>query len=107
MEIFIRTVPELEQILEINPFKKRADEGTMQYITFLSGAPEKENILSLLAFNNETDTFDVIGKELYAHVVKNGSKSRYEPKFIEKKLDVLGTTRNINTVNKMLALANK
>lgn len=105
VEIFVRSTPDLETIVQVNPFKDRSNTGAMQYVSFLSGEPDKEQVAALLAFNNDTDTFAVIGMELYAYVVKDGSRSRFEPKLVEKKLGVLATTRNINTVNKMLQLS--
>jgi uncharacterized protein (DUF1697 family) len=103
VEIFVRSVKELEAVIKSQPFS--GQEGTMQYVCFLSQEPEKKLAEEFLSFNNEIDTFFIDGRELYASVVKNGAKSRFEPAFVERKLKVLSTTRNMKTVNKMLALS--
>ncbi|RYD57938.1 MAG: DUF1697 domain-containing protein [Sphingobacteriales bacterium] len=105
VEIMVRSVAEMQSVLERYPFKGKEQEGTMQYVSFLSEQPETSRAEELLSFNSEIDTFVVDGPELYTSVVKNGAKSRFEPAFIERKLKVLSTTRNMKTVNKMLELA--
>jgi uncharacterized protein (DUF1697 family) len=105
VEIFVRSAEELGSVIERNPFKGKEQEGTMQYVCFLSANPEKKLAEEFLSFNSEIDTFVIDGRELYASVVKNGAKSRFEPAFVERKLKVLSTTRNMKTVNKMLELS--
>lgn len=105
VEVFVRTPDELQAIIDHNPFKGKEKVEEMQYISFLSDEPDKKCAEELLSFNNEIDTFSIHHRELYANVVKNGQKSRFEPAFVERKLKVLSTTRNMKTVNKMLELS--
>lgn len=105
IELMILTLPELQQAIDANPMSK-VPEGYMLYITFLSAIPGKELVQKLEGMSNAVDTFKVQGKVVYALVDKKAPKSQFSNMFIEKHLKQPATGRNLNTIEKMLALAN-
>jgi uncharacterized protein (DUF1697 family) len=75
------------------------------YVTFLSEIPAKKNIESIKSFDFSPDQFLIIGKEVYLCVPNGYGETKLSNNFFEKKLKVNATTRNWNTVRKLLELA--
>ena len=99
----------IEEIVKRNPFKKiKTDAEAVPFVVFLSEEPQRTPKLPLTSITENVEVFEV--KDRAAFIVlrrkKNGGFG-YPNKFIEKELGVLGTTRNWNTVNKILKAAEK
>ncbi|WP_276135221.1 DUF1697 domain-containing protein [Polluticoccus soli] len=108
VEVFLRTKAELEEILSNNPFKKAAlGKDLALYITFLTKAPDAEQRKTFESQSNEIDSFKIAGRDVYALVVKDGSKSLFSNMFVERKLKQLATGRNQTTLHKILAMFDK
>lgn len=100
---FIRTVKEIEQVIENNPFKASEIPTTNQpYVTFLHTPPTAAQTELLLSYNNEVDIFRVAGSEVYSVTYKDKGTSVFSANFIEKKLKKPATARNWLTVQKLL-----
>jgi uncharacterized protein (DUF1697 family) len=74
------------------------------YISFLSKEPTAEAINKLISVENEIDDFQILNREVYILCRKNYGKSLYSNTFLEKKLGVSATTRNWDTLNKLVNL---
>jgi len=104
--VIIRTKNEIQNIITVNPFLKEKNiEVKRLYVTFLSETPAKENIESAKNFDSSPDQFFIIGKEAYLCVSNGYGETKLSNNFFEKKLKVNATTRNWNTVQKLLELA--
>ncbi|MFJ1261181.1 hypothetical protein ACILDS_00575 [Capnocytophaga canis] len=51
------------------------------------------------------EKFDFSEKALYMYLPKDASRSKLSNNFLEKKLKIIATTRNFNTLTKLVALA--
>jgi uncharacterized protein (DUF1697 family) len=102
VKTLLRTVPELQEIIENTPFKVHA-EDMAQHVSFLSAEPDKETVKQLMELQTENEQFRVSGTEVYI-LVKKGAygETKFSNTFLEKKLKVAATTRNWATVNKMV-----
>jgi uncharacterized protein (DUF1697 family) len=99
----IRTVRELEQVIQGNPFVGKADDG-MLYVTFLAEAPTAEAIDRLASYRNGEDDVHVASREVYL-ICRNGyGRTLFSNDFLESKLGVQATTRNWQTVNRIASL---
>ncbi len=106
LSIFILSEAELNDALQNCPFPSEFP-GNRVFITFLNKKPQ----------NSDTDNFKQIdlGEEkyhlheqiLYFYLPDGMANSKLNNNFIEKKLKVIATGRNTNTVNKMLTLISK
>lgn len=103
--VIIRSKQELKEIIEKNPFA--SEDEKMLYITFLKESPDKELLSELQEKNINNDEIRIIDKNAYL-LIRNGyGNTRLSNAFIEKKLRVVSTTRNINTVKKLIEITDQ
>lgn len=104
--VFVFTVDEVMHILEQAPFPADA-EPNKAFVTFLDPIPQSELIEKLADFAFETEQYQLTEKVLYFYVPNGMGKSKMNNNFFENKLKVTATGRNLNTIKKMLELAQK
>jgi uncharacterized protein (DUF1697 family) len=102
--VIIRTKHQLENIIQINPFKNEEMESL--YVTFLSNTPNSNQLEKLENTNFLPDKFEIIDKEIYLSVTAYGS-TKLSNNFFESKLKVTATTRNIKTIEQLIQLTNE
>ncbi|WP_236343340.1 DUF1697 domain-containing protein [Paenibacillus plantiphilus] len=103
--VVVRTNDELEESIRNNPYDRielNADDRI--YLSYLAERPSEEAIDRLLAFKNDSDDYEVIGREVYILCRTGYGKSLFSNNFLEKKLGVAATTRNWQSVNKIADL---
>jgi len=104
-EVMVRTAAELEKIRAANPWVgDTAKETKWLVVMFLSGEPSREAQQALTGAYTGPEDIVFSGKELFLYYVNNIGESKLTNAYIEKKLKVLGTGRNWNTVNKLLEM---
>lgn len=72
------------------------------FISFLAEKPLEENIKKLHDSSNENENYCVYGNLVYVWCIKDGRKLNFSNKWVERLLHVPATTRNLNTVKKIL-----
>ena len=102
VSVFIRSFPQLKSIIEQDEFKGQDKEGTSFLVTFLTTA--QANFLLQLPLTIPKSTVLVIStKETEVFSVTHGGGEGALPNpFLESKLKVKATTRNINTIRKIV-----
>jgi uncharacterized protein (DUF1697 family) len=106
--VIARTPAEFEQIIAGNPFLSENGIDTSRlHVTFLAAAPTPALISSLGALKAAGDRFAVRGKEVFLHCPSGYGETKLSNSAFEKVLAVKATTRNWNTVNKLLQMANE
>jgi uncharacterized protein (DUF1697 family) len=103
--VFVTTSKEIHQTIERNPFLKdpKIDRTKLHFI-FLSGDPPKTAHELLLPLAVKPEQFHVVGREIYLYCPNGYGNTKLSNTTIERKLSVGATTRNWNTVNKLLAM---
>ena len=103
----IRSSNELESAMKNNPFEKidLEKDGSKILITFMDVKPDKSKLNDLLDFVGESEKLIARGKELYLHCPDGHGKSKLSNTFIEKKLGLVATTRNLKSVHKIYSLS--
>lgn len=95
----------LSTIQENNPFLKRKEiDLKMLYVTFLAEEPEKENIDKINSAQYLPDEFIMDKMAVYLYCPGGYGNTKLNNNFFENKLKVTATTRNWNTVNKLVEL---
>lgn len=103
--VVVRTIAELEALVQHHPFEKElAQEEGKLYLTLLAEAPQAEAIANLESVQNDVDSFHVGDREVYILCRESYGKSQFSNHFLEKKLKVKATTRNWQTMNKLLEM---
>jgi uncharacterized protein (DUF1697 family) len=104
--VIIRSKKELEQIVAQNPFLPEQDMLLEKmHVTFLSELPEKERIKLTATLKTGSDRFILNGREIYLYCPGGYGNTKLSNAFFESKLKVIATTRNWNTVNKLLEIS--
>lgn len=105
VSVILRTLAEMVSALDKNPFAKRklADNERV-YITFLAQFPDKTLVKAFEEISDGKDEFFVTKTEVYILVRDGYGKTRFSNNFVEKKLKVAATTRNLETTGKLIAM---
>lgn len=94
----------LKKIIYSNPFEKYENKNAL-YFTFLDrniSIDNKENIIAKLSDNEEIYVSNDI---VYLYCPNGYGKTKITNTFLEKKLNVIATTRNLKTVNELLKIS--
>jgi uncharacterized protein (DUF1697 family) len=103
--VIVKTVEQLQAIVNSNPFLQRRDVETGSlHVTFLWQDPSPEEAARLLAINAQPDECMVGDRAVYVYCPNGYGRTKLTNTFIESKLHTIATTRNWNTVNKLVAL---
>ena len=106
--VVIRNREELKKIISSNPFLKDKNIDVEKlHITFLSDTPVKSSVESIEGIDFSPDKFIIKEKEIYLHIPESYGETKLSNNFFEKKLNVTATTRNWNTVNKLLEMTSQ
>lgn len=90
----------IQEIIKGMPY----DESENIHITFLKDAPKVDYIKSIEEIDFLPEEFEITDRAVYLKCVEKYHKSKLFNNFFEKKLNVLATTRNWKTVNKLAEL---
>ncbi|MGD0643504.1 MAG: DUF1697 domain-containing protein [Candidatus Bathyarchaeia archaeon] len=95
---FVRTIPQLKAIIKLVPFKGNDNEGTSFLVTFLSNTPSEFPLkLPLIIPKSTAQIISVKGNEVFS-VTHGGGEGGLPNPFLESKLKLKATTRNINII---------
>lgn len=104
--VVLRTAEELEQIIENCPYKSDSLlEGVSVQVTLLTEAPLEEKLTLLSVGKDAIDEFKINGLEIYFLFRQSMLDSKLAKNVT--KLGSTATSRNLNTLNKLAALAEK
>jgi uncharacterized protein (DUF1697 family) len=96
--VLLRSRDELAGLAAANPFLDRQDDPTKMHVTFLAARPEAARVPALAALAAASEEIDVVGHDVYLHCPDGYGRTKLTNTNVEKKLAVIGTTRNWRTV---------
>ncbi len=97
------TVAEIKHILNNIPFQQ-FDEKNL-YFTLLFENPGQDLVEAFNKMEFQNEDFVVTSNCVYLNCKKGAGKAKLNNNLIEKKLQIIATTRNLNTMRKMLEMA--
>ena len=103
--VIVRTVPELLRIGAASPYAKAGADPSRHHVTFLATAPAPAALAALALPPSGRDELVVDGREVYVHTPDGYAATKFTGTFLERRLGVVSTTRNWNTVTKLCELA--
>lgn len=106
VSLFVLTPEELISIRKSNPFMKRKDVDVSRlYVSISLNKPDKNLVDKIITIDFKPDEFIIKDKTIYLYCPVSYGNSKLSNNFFENKLKVIATTRNWNTVNELIRLA--
>ncbi len=108
VSVILKTPDEMKRVVGANPFlKNRTIDQSKLYVTFLSRPPATTALRNLDALKAEPDQFCITGREIYLYCPNGYGRTKLSNNVFERMLSVEATTRNWNTVNRLLEMSSK
>ncbi len=105
VDVILRTLPEVASIVERGPvLSPRADKAKL-LVMFLSAVPDGAAQAAFAKGHKGPEMLEMRGPEIYLYYPDGVGRSKLTGAFIENKLNVSGTARNWNTLQKLLETA--
>lgn len=106
--IVVVSKQDIEQCFSANPYlkEKEVDEKKL-YVAFLSKEFQPSAINELKISQFKPDEASIDKNRIFIKYAIGAGKTRLDQKYIEKKLNVIATIRNWNTVSKLLEMYNE
>ncbi len=101
--VVARTGAQLQKVLEGNPFGGGFDISRVFFVIF-KDAPSVEKTRELLAEDFGAEKLAVDGTAAYMYIPGSAARSKVSNNFLEKRLGISATTRNFNTMNKLIEM---
>jgi uncharacterized protein (DUF1697 family) len=105
IRVLVRTAEELERVVSANPLPEAVAEPSRLLVTFLSAPPDPERLQELDPVDFEPDLFGFGEREIYVWCPEGVRTIKLSYAFFEKRFGDIATSRNWNTVTKLLELA--
>jgi len=100
--VFIRTIPELKNIISQDPFNGQEKEDTSFMVTMLPyPVPNSRLQLPLTIPKSTAEILSARGSEVFS-VTHGGGEGALPNPFLESKLKVKATTRNLNIIREIV-----
>lgn len=98
MDVFVRTAREMRDLVDVNPYPD--EPGNRVAVMFLDRKPPGD--LDALASGVQNEEFKAAAQEIFIHYPDGLGPSK-----LTFGSDLLGTTRNMNTVRKLAEMASR
>jgi uncharacterized protein (DUF1697 family) len=106
--VIVLTIDKLKRIIDNNPFLKDSNkEHSFLYVTFLSSKPDCIGKESIESKKQDEEAIYFSENAVYLYCPKGYGRTKITNNLLESKLKVVATTRNWNTTNELLKIANK
>jgi uncharacterized protein (DUF1697 family) len=105
--VIVRTSQQFHKMFKALPFDHIdiANDGSQVLLTILGEVPDSQLVQSIQQFVKAPEKLVVLGDTVYLHCPNGYGKSKLSNVFIERKLAVCATTRNLKTVDKLCQIA--
>ncbi|HWA81897.1 MAG TPA: DUF1697 domain-containing protein [Fimbriimonadaceae bacterium] len=99
--VIVRDQTEIEAVIVGNPYLNEGVPPEEIGILFLGSVPASEQIEKLDPARSAPDRFEVVGRDVYMHLVTGFAKTKLTNDYFESRLKTPGTARNWRTVLKL------
>ena len=101
--VLARTAKEFAICLKRCPFTRF--DGSKLYFTFLATNPDRKLLGAFLSTDFSPDRVRVVKDTIYTLYATRHSASKFNNNYFERKLKATATTRNLNTMSRLVGLA--
>jgi uncharacterized protein (DUF1697 family) len=104
LDVLLRTLPELQEIVRLDPFSRVPRAGAVPYVTFVTVPIAHVPSLPLLSPKKEVELFFVRGRDVFCWALPTeGHHFGFPQRYLEKLFEQPATTRNWSTVTGVFA----
>ena len=96
-----RTAEQVHAVLDRNPLQQVVTDGSRYLVNFLSEKPEPDAAAALLAEDHSPEALAIEGTEAFIWTPDGVKAMTLSYAFLEKRLGVVATARNWNTLQKI------
>jgi uncharacterized protein (DUF1697 family) len=104
VKVVIRTAAQLADVAGRSPLPDGPENPSRFFVAFLSAAPDPAAVSEMESMSFDPDRIWVSGAEAFLWCPDGAGDTKLTNSFLEKRLGVTATTRNWNTVTKLVAL---
>jgi uncharacterized protein (DUF1697 family) len=97
VRVLLRTRMDLDGVLATNPYLAQQSDPTKMHVTFLR-SPADPARAAVPIPDGETGVLTVVAREVYLHCPAGYGRTKLTNTYLERKLDVVATTRNWKSV---------
>ena len=101
--VIARTAEQFRSIIARNPFPET--DAPRLYFSVLASRPKPDRVAAFLSTDWEPDDVRIIEDAVYTRYATKHSDSKFNNDFFERRLQVPATTRNFNTMTKLIKLS--
>ncbi len=106
LPVVVRTPQQIRKMMLDNPFRTEGRTHELFFVSF-ENKPAAERTAVVLAQDFSPGKLAIMGHSAYLFAPEGAPLSRLDNNYLEKKLGVKATTRNFNTIAKMLELSER
>jgi uncharacterized protein (DUF1697 family) len=104
VSVLVRSQAELAAVIDRNPFPEATARPTELHLTFLSATPDARRLEEIDPTQFEPDEYRLGDRVLYFHCPNGLGRSKLAAYPWERRLGLRTTSRNWNTVTKLLSM---
>ncbi len=104
LTIVVRTASQLQKVLNENPFKDGYDISRIFFVLF-ADSPPAQNVKELLVQDYSPEKLAILKNAAYMFIPNTYGSGKLSNNYLEKKLGVVATTRNFNTLTKLIEMS--
>lgn len=105
IRVMVRTTRQLERLVDDDPMGPAKSDGKLHHVAFLSKEPTAAAARALDPARYVPDEVRIVGRDVHLWYPNGLQGSKLSNADLERRLGVAATTRNWNTVTKVLELA--
>jgi uncharacterized protein (DUF1697 family) len=106
VELIVKTKKEITDIIHNSPYKKDENDNSKRLVAMLSETIDKSKKSILLNDANIKEIYYPDNNLIYIYYQNGVGKSKFSNSYIENRLNVISTSRNWNTLLKILEIMN-
>jgi uncharacterized protein (DUF1697 family) len=104
LAIVARTGAEVRRVLAGSPFRKGHDQSRVFFV-LMASRPPAARVKELLAVDFGEEKLAIVGTCAYLYIPGQYGGNKLSNNFVEKKLGVTATMRNLNTLTRLVELS--
>lgn len=105
ISVLVKTRQDLKRIFDASPFSEEKKKAS--YFTMLHDTPDEDLVKEASEKVYEGEEYQIINDCLYFYCEKGYGQAKFNMNFFERKLKTSATSRNYNTMVKLLSLSSE